>query len=72
MHIFMNASYGIFGMSGGAVGDLQGNLFKATAIVLSIVYVEMLIRRGKQREVTLSKLFQCTKNGLYTQQANLN
>ena len=72
MHIFMNAAYGIFGMSGGAVGDLQGNLFKATAIVLSIVYVEMLIRRGKQREVTLSKLFQCTKNGLYTQQANLN
>ena len=72
MHIFMNAAYGIFGMSGGAVGDLQGNLFKATAIVLSIVYVEMLIRRGKQREVTLSKLFRCTKNGLYTQQANLN
>ena len=58
MHIFMNAAYGIFGMSGGAAGDLQGNLFKATAIVLSIVYVEMLIRKGKPREVVLSKLLQ--------------
>ncbi|MDC9511950.1 CPBP family intramembrane metalloprotease [Pseudoalteromonas sp. CST5] len=57
MHIFMNAAYGIFSMSGGAVGDLHGNLYKATAIVLSIVYVEALIRRGKKREVTMSTLF---------------
>ena len=57
MHIFMNAAYGIFSMSGGAVGDLHGNLYKATAIVLSIVYVEALIRRGKKREVTMASLF---------------
>jgi len=57
MHIFMNAAYGIFGMSGGAVGDLEGNIFKASAIILSIVYVNLNIRRGKQREVTLSSLW---------------
>jgi hypothetical protein len=45
-------------MSGGAAGDLKGNLFKAKAIILSIVYVNLHIRRGKKREVTLSSLFQ--------------
>lgn len=64
MHILMNAAYGVFGMSGGAAGDLQGNLFKAIAIVLSIVYVEMLIKKGKQREVTLSKLLNISPNRL--------
>ena len=39
-------------------GGARPNLFKATAIVLSIVYVEMLIRKGKPREVVLSKLLQ--------------
>lgn len=57
MHIFMNAAYGIFSMSGGAAGDLKGNLFKATAIILSILYVNLLIRRGKPRQITLSTLF---------------
>jgi membrane protease YdiL (CAAX protease family) len=57
MHILMNAAYGIFGMTGGAAGDLQGNVFKATAIVLSLVYIQLLINKGKQREVTLSRLW---------------
>jgi uncharacterized protein len=57
MHIFMNAAYGIFGMSGGAVGDLEGNLFKATSIILSLVYVQMLVRKGKPREITLASLW---------------
>jgi membrane protease YdiL (CAAX protease family) len=58
MHIFMNAAYGIFGMSGGAAGDLEGNLFKATSIILSIVYVHLLVRQGKPREITLASLWQ--------------
>ena len=57
MHIFMNAAYGIFGMTGGAAGDLEGNLCKATAIILSLVYVNLLIRRGKNREITLASLW---------------
>ena len=57
MHIFMNAAYGIFGMSGGAVGDLEGNIFKASSIILSIVYIHLLVRRGKKREITLSSLW---------------
>jgi membrane protease YdiL (CAAX protease family) len=58
MHVFMNAAYGIFGMSGGAAGDLEGNLFKATSIILSIVYVYLLVRQGKPREITLASLWQ--------------
>jgi membrane protease YdiL (CAAX protease family) len=57
MHIFMNAAYGIFGMSGGAAGDLEGNIFKASAIILSLVYIHLFIRSGKKREVTLSSLW---------------
>jgi membrane protease YdiL (CAAX protease family) len=58
MHIFMNTAYGIFGMSGGAVGDLEGNLFKATSIILSIIYVYLLVRQGKPREITIVSLWQ--------------
>jgi membrane protease YdiL (CAAX protease family) len=57
MHIFMNAAYGIFGMSGGAAGDLEGNIFKASAIILSLVYIHLLVRRGKKREITLKTLW---------------
>jgi membrane protease YdiL (CAAX protease family) len=57
MHTFMNAAYGIFGMSGGAAGDLEGNLFKATSIILSLIYVHMLVRKGKPREITLASLW---------------
>ena len=58
MPIFMNAAYGIFGMSGGAARDLEGNLFKATSIILSLVYVYLLVRQGKPREITLASLGQ--------------
>lgn len=57
MHIFMNAAYGVFGMSGGASGDLEGNIFKASSIILSMVYVQLLIRQGKKREITLATLW---------------
>jgi membrane protease YdiL (CAAX protease family) len=57
MHIFMNAAYGIFGMSGGAVGDLEGNIFKASSIILSLVYIHLLVRSGKKREITLTSLW---------------
>lgn len=57
MHIFMNAAYGIFGMSGGAAGDLEGNIFKASSIILSLVYVQLLVRKGKRREITLASLW---------------
>ena len=61
MHIFMNGAYNFFGMSGGAVGQLEANIFKALAIVLSLVYVNLLIKKGKSREVTLKNLW-CNKN----------
>ncbi len=57
MHIFMNAAYGIFGMSGGAVGDIEGNIFKATSIILSLVYIHLLVHKGKKREITLASLW---------------
>jgi hypothetical protein len=57
MHIFMNAAYGIFGMSGGAAGDLEGNIFKASSIILSLVYIHLLVRRGKKREITRASLW---------------
>lgn len=57
MHIFMNAAYGIFGMSGGAAGELEGNIFKASSIILSLVYIHLLVRRGKKREITLISLW---------------
>ena len=57
MHFIMNAAYGIFGMSGGAMGEADANIFKASAIVLSIVYVTWLIKNGKKREVTKQRLF---------------
>jgi hypothetical protein len=52
----MNAAYGIFGVSEGTAGDLGGNLFKATSIILSIVYVYLLFRKGKPREITFIPL----------------
>jgi membrane protease YdiL (CAAX protease family) len=57
MHIFMNAGYGIFGMSGGAAGDLEGNLFKASAIILSLLYVHLLVRKSKLRQITFTSLW---------------
>jgi len=57
MHLFMNAAYGIFGMSGGAIGQADANVFKATAIILSIAYVTWLIRSGKTRQITMQRLF---------------
>jgi len=73
MHIFMNGAYGIFGMSGGAAGDLEGNLFKATSIILSIVYVHLLVRKGKPREITLPSLWQNKATfETQTQLTNLN
>jgi membrane protease YdiL (CAAX protease family) len=39
MHIFMNGAGKIFNMAGGAAGDVEGNIFKATSIILSLVYV---------------------------------
>lgn len=72
MHIFMNAAYGIFGMSGGAAGDLEGNIFKATSIILSLVYVQMLVVKGKPREITLTSLWhnKLNTNPLPTKQNN--
>lgn len=57
MHIFMNAAYGVFGMSGGAAGDLEGNIFKASSIMLSLLYVHLLVQKGKPREITLTSLW---------------
>jgi len=57
MHIFMNAAYGIFSMSGGAAGDVEGNIFKASAIILSLVYIHLLVRSGKKREITVLSLW---------------
>ena len=64
MHLIMNAAYGIFNMSGGAMGDVGGNIFKATAIILSLVFVGWLIKHGKQREVTLERLWRYRQNEL--------
>lgn len=74
MHIFMNAAYGIFGMTGGAVGDFEGNIFKASSIILSLIYIELMIRRDKKREVTLASLWKnqsavCTQPSLTKQKA---
>lgn len=57
MHIFMNAAYGIFGMSGGAAGDLAGNIFKASSIILTLLYIHLLVCRGKKREITFLNLW---------------
>jgi membrane protease YdiL (CAAX protease family) len=57
MHTFMNAAYGVFGMSGGAAGDLKGNIFKARSIILSLIYVHLLVQNGKRREITLASLW---------------
>jgi membrane protease YdiL (CAAX protease family) len=57
MHTFMNAAYGVFGMSGGAAGDLEGNIFKASSIILSLIYVHLLVQNGKRREITLASLW---------------
>lgn len=57
MHIFMNAAYGVFSMSGGAAGDLEGNIVKASSILLSLVYIHLLVCRGKKRQITLASLW---------------
>ena len=72
MHIFMNAAYGIFGMSGGAAGDLAGNIFKASSIFLTLLYIHLLVCRGKKREITFLNLWKnqsaiSTKSTLTTQ-----
>ena len=60
MHLFMNGAYYVFGMSGGAVGQLEANIFKATTIILSLVYVNMLISKGKKRAITRQNLWKNT------------
>jgi len=57
MHLLMNAAYGVFNMSGGAIGELDSNLYKGSAIILSIVYVQWQIKKGKPREVNLNNLW---------------
>lgn len=57
MHVLMNGAYGVFSMSGGAMGEGSANLFKATAIILSILYVRRLIKLGKPREVSRDRLW---------------
>ena len=57
MHILMNGAYNFFTMSGGAAGELEANVFKAMAIILSLVYVQLLIRKGKPRAVTGANLW---------------
>lgn len=66
MHLIMNGAYGIFGMSGGAMGEANANIFKALTIILSLVYVYWLIKRGKKREVTKTKLWR-NKSHLYSE-----
>lgn len=57
MHLIMNAAYGVFGMSGGAMGEADANIFKAITIVLSLVFVYWLIKRGKPRAVSRDRLW---------------
>ncbi|MCC4831075.1 CPBP family intramembrane metalloprotease [Shewanella sp. 10N.7] len=57
MHLFMNATYGIFGMSGDAMGEASANIFKGLTIVLSLVYVYWFIKKGKPRAVTKQRLW---------------
>lgn len=57
MHLIMNAAYGIFNMSGGAMGEASANIFKAITIVLSLVFVHWLIKQGKPRAVTRARLW---------------
>lgn len=61
MHVLMNGAYGFFTMSGGAMGDSQSNLFKATAIILSIIFVQWVVKRNKAAEVTKYNLWRNTK-----------
>ena len=57
MHLFMNAAYGIFNMSGGAMGEANANVFKAVTIVLSLIFVYWLRKNGKPKEVTKARLW---------------
>lgn len=57
MHLIMNAAYGVFNMSGGAMGEANSNIFKALTIILSLAYVHWLIKKGKPREVTKARLW---------------
>lgn len=57
MHLFMNAAYGIFNMSGGAMGEASANIFKGLTIILSLVYVYWRRKNGKPREVTKARLW---------------
>jgi len=57
MHLIMNASYGVFNMSGGAMGEASANIFKGLTILLSLVFVHWLIKQGKPREVSKSRLW---------------
>ncbi|MFD2165395.1 CPBP family intramembrane glutamic endopeptidase [Thalassotalea euphylliae] len=63
MHFIMNAAYGVFTMSGGAMGTANANIFKAVTIILSLVFVQWLIKNGKPREVSKARLW---KNNMPT------
>ncbi|MBU2918143.1 hypothetical protein KO505_09230 [Psychrosphaera sp. F3M07] len=39
------------------IGELDSNLYKGSAIILSIVYVQWQIKNGKPREVNLNNLW---------------
>lgn len=57
MHLLMNAAYGFFNMSGGAMGEASANIFKGLTIILSLLYVHWLVKNGKPREVTIARLW---------------
>lgn len=72
MHLIMNAAYGFFNMSGGAMGEASANIFKALTIVLSIAYVIWLIRQGKPQQVTKARLWSNQNKSAATPSSNLN
>ena len=71
MHLIMNAAYGVFNMSGGAMGEANANIFKAITIILSLVYVYWLIKQGKAREVTKARLWSNNPNLLSDTKSSL-
>lgn len=62
MHLIMNAAYGVFNMSGGAMGEASSNIFKALTILLSLIYVYWLIKQGKPQQVTKTRLWRNTSD----------
>jgi uncharacterized protein len=45
LHLFMNLSWGIYDIQGGAAGELWPNVFRAVTIALSIIYTVKLISK---------------------------